>query len=298
MRYPKVFIIILNHNGKDVLPDCLNSVLHSDYPTKEVVVVDNDSTDLSFEKAKKLFDKFHFIKNNRNKGFAAGNNVAIRWALEKMADYVFLLNNDAVIGKDSLKKMIESAEKDARGGIFSPIIYKGKTDQIWFGGGKIDWMRMRTVHVISNKRQEKRAIKNSIFSWHISRTTDYVTGCAMLIKKDVFKKIGLLDEDYFLYYEDADFSYRAKKAGFGLKIVSEAKAYHLEKSSENPNKIYWLVYSGLIFFKKNTPWFWRPWVVFYTLLRKIKNKKKMKNKEKYAVDVKRAFEDFKKEKRA
>lgn len=276
MNYPKVFIIVLNYNGKDVLFECLKSVYRIDYSNLEVVVVDNNSKDGSFESAQASFQKFHFIRNNRNLGFSAGNNVAIRWALEKMADYIFLLNNDAIIKEGALKKMIHSAEKDAVTGIFSPVIYKNEDErEIWFSGGRINWIKMRTEHITSSKK------------------TEYITGCAMLIKKEVFSKIGLFNEDYFLYYEDADFSWRARRAGFGLRIIPEASVYHAEKSSENPSKIYWLVYSGLIFFKKNTPFIWRPWVSFYTFLRKIRNRKGLKNREKYSIDIKKAFEDFK-----
>jgi len=276
MRNPKVFVIVLNYNGKAVLPACLDSLYKLNYDNFEVVVVDNNSSDSSFEEARKRFCKFHFIKNNRNIGFSAGNNVAIRWALEKMADYIFLLNNDALVEKNALKKMIKIAEKNKEEGILSPTIYKGQTKEIWFAGGKINWLKMRTEHNNFNQNPE------------------YITGCAMLIKKDVFKKIGILDEDYFLYYEDADFSWRARKAGFELKVILEASVFHFEKSSENSNKIYWLVYSGLLFFKKNTPWFWRPWIIFYIFLRKINNKRNLKNNKKYAIDIKKAFEDIKK----
>lgn len=278
MQYPKVFVVILNYNGKDILKKCLDSVYKSDYPNKEIVVVDNNSQDNSFIEAKSLFSKFHFIQNNQNIGFAAGNNVAIKWALEKMADYIMLLNNDAFLEKDTLTKLIKEAQKDELVGVLSPIIYKGKNkEKIWFSGGKINWLKMRVEH--------KNNIKN----------TQFITGCAMLIKKDVFKKIGLLDEKFFLYYEDADFSYRAKKAGFKLKVVSDAIVYHLEKSSESLNKIYYLVFSGIIFFRKNANWATRVYIEVYLLARKIKNKyelmKNSENKEK--ILVQKAYNEVK-----
>jgi len=255
MQYPKVFVVILNYNGKDVLKKCLESVYKSDYPNMEIVVVDNNSQDNSFVEARVLFSKFNFIQNNQNIGFAAGNNVAIKWALEKMADYVFLLNNDAFLEKNTLSKLIKEARKDKSFGILSPIIYTGKNKKrIWFSGGNINWLRMKVEH--------KDNIKN----------TQFITGCAMLIKKDVFKKVGLLDERFFLYYEDADFSYRARKSGFKLKIVSDAIVYHFEKSSESLNKIYYLVFSGIIFFRKNANWAIRIYIEAYLLARKIKNK--------------------------
>ena len=86
---PKVFVVILNYNGRDMIKSCLDSVFSSDYSNLEVVFVDNDSTDGSLEFSKNLFPKFHFIKNEKNIGFSAGNNVGIRFALEKMADYIF-----------------------------------------------------------------------------------------------------------------------------------------------------------------------------------------------------------------
>jgi len=252
MKYPKVFVIILNYNGGDVLRKCLDDVYKENYTNKEVIVVDNNSTDGSFDEIKRIFPRFYIIRNSKNIGFAAGNNVAIKLALEKMADYILLLNNDAFLEKDTLEKMVDAAEKNKNCGIFSPVIYDDK-NQIWFSGGKIEWFKMRAVH--------ERDLKK----------TDFVTGCAMFIRKEVFKKIGLLDENFFLYYEDADFSYRAQKAGFGLKIVSEARVFHLEKSSINPDKIYHLVLSGIRFFRKNTHSFMRIYIEAYILFRKIKN---------------------------
>ncbi|EKE21977.1 MAG: hypothetical protein ACD_7C00086G0029 [uncultured bacterium] len=275
MNYPKVFIIILNYNGKNILKNTLESVYKINYPNYQVVVVDNASTDGSFEEARLLFGKFNFIKNNYNAGFAAGNNVAIKWSLEKMADYIFLLNNDAIIEKDTLLTLINEAKKDSDVGILSPIIYKESEKKIWFSGGRINWLKMRNEHVNNIKK------------------TQYITGCAMLIKKEVFKKIGLLDEKFFLYYEDADFSLRATRNKFKLKIVPSAKVFHLERSSENLNKIYYLVFSGILFFRKNSNYPMRAYIEIYLMIRKIKNKYDIlagKNKER-ALLVKKAYDD-------
>jgi GT2 family glycosyltransferase len=113
------------------------------------------------------------------------------------------------------------------------------------------------------------------------------------VKKEVFAKIGLLDEDFFLYYEDADFSVRAKKAGFGLAVVPQCHIRHFEK--ESPvcgNKLYWLVISGLIFFQKNASGLVRHWLTFYFFLRRIKNKKDIKEGKKEAATVQKAYQDF------
>ena len=113
-NFPKVFIIILNYNGQDVIKKCLASVFKNEYADFEVVVVDNNSTDGSLEAAKNNFSKAHFIKNEANLGFSAGNNVGIRFALERMAKYVLLLNNDTEVEKDFLEKLVAVAEEKLR----------------------------------------------------------------------------------------------------------------------------------------------------------------------------------------
>lgn len=285
-NYPKVFIVMLNYNGRDVIKKCLTSIFKIDYPNFEVIVVDNNSTDGSFEIAKGTFSKAIFIKNEENLGFSAGNNIGIKFAIERMAEYVLVLNNDTEVEKDFLEKLVEEGEKDPKTGILSPIIFNGKTKEIWFSGGKIKWLKMKTQH-------EKDTKEKDVYK------TGYITGCAMLIKSNVFKKIGLFDEDFFLYYEDADFCLRAKKARIKNKIVSSSWVYHFENSEEeNKNKVYWLVFSGLLFFRRNTPLLLKPWIYFYTFLRKTKNRLDIfrdKNKD-VARMVRKAYIDFNKAK--
>jgi len=280
---PKVYAIVLNYNGGDNVVECLKSLCKSDYPSLEIVVVDNDSKDGSLETVKNLFQKYPIIKNSANLGFAAGTNVGIRFALEKFADYVFLLNNDATVETDTLSKLVEYAEKNGGSGIVSPLILKEKNGPPWFAGGKILWTKMRAIHV------HYLGQKNAFFS-------HYASGCAMLVNRSVFKKIGLFDEDYFLYYEDADFSLRAKKENFAVSILPSAIAYHKEVSNKNnPAKIYWLVYSALIFFQKNTPGYLRPWTGTYLALRKLKNAYALLfTNDLNAQLVRKAYKDFKK----
>ncbi len=279
--FPKVFIILLNYEGKKYLVEALKSLYSLKYPHFEVVLVDNNSSDGSLEIALSHFPKITFLKNNHNLGFSAGNNVGIKYALERGAQYILLLNNDTQVESDFLSSLVDVMEKDKQIGIGSPIIFKNKTSEIWFSGGKIDWLRMKTIH---KKEKWQKDYYHS----------DFISGCAMLIKTEVFKKIGLLDEDYFLYWEDADFSVRAKKAGYKLVVSPKSKIYHFEKSNNNlDNKIYWLVISGLIFFKKNTPFWLKPWIAVYVLARRIKNRLDIKKpKNKIALIVRKAYYDF------
>jgi GT2 family glycosyltransferase len=278
----KVFVIILNFNGKDSLSDCLRAVFQSDYPNFETIIIDNDSQDGSFEQAKLNFSKASFIKNAKNVGFSKGNNVGIRYALEKFADYVFILNNDAIIQKSTLSELITTAEKYPGAGIISPLILNADNKTIWFAGGIIDWLTMKTLHI------------TSIFS-DKPYFSQYISGCAMLIKKEVFKKIGLFDERFFLYYEDADFSLRTKKAGFNLIINPLIKIKHFEQSTKTTSKNYWLVLSGLLFFKTHATLLYKFWYMFYVPVRKAKNfYKKLFLNSSEVQNVSKAYSDFKK----
>lgn len=281
---PKIFIVIVNYNGLEVLDSCLNSVFSSNYPNIEVVLVDNNSKDGSLEIAKRKYQKSHFIINDSNLGFAKAVNLGIRFSLEKMADYVLLLNSDAVLEKRAISNLIKNSSKDQSIGVLSPLIYDGYGEKIWFSGGKINWKKMKATHSKTAKEQ------------FLLCDTDFLSGCAMFIKKDVFKKIGLFDERFFLYYEDVDFTFRAKKEGFSLCIDRTSTVFHKEISNkENKDKVYWLVLSGLIFFKKNSNLFYRFYYFFYIILRRIKNwinlRKKINTSD---TLIRKAYLDYKK----
>lgn len=280
-QFPKVNIIVLNYNGRDCIKKCLASLFCSPYPNFEVVVVDNNSTDGSLELAKQNFSRATFIKNEQNLGFSAGNNVGIKYSLEKMAEYVLLLNNDTEVEKNCLNQLVKCALANKEVGILSPLIFASEGKEVWFSGGKIDWLRMKTAH--------NRELLGSDFS-----DSDFISGCAMLVRAEVFAKIGLLDEDFFLYWEDADFSVRAKKAGFSLLISANAHVRHFEKSEETKkNKVYWLVLSGLLFFEKNASRWQKFWIFAYVLLRRVKNWNDVrKNKTEINLAVQKAYGDF------
>src|SRR3990167_662366 len=144
-RCKKIFVIILNYNGTSTLRACVESVLRQTHPC-EVIVVDNCSTDGSLEEIKRAFPRLHYMRNSANLGYAAGNNGAIRFALECCADGVLLLNNDAVLAVDALECLARVAEESISGGVFTPIIFAKSTGRLWFSGGMIAWMRMRAIH--------------------------------------------------------------------------------------------------------------------------------------------------------
>ncbi|MFA7319271.1 MAG: glycosyltransferase family 2 protein [Parcubacteria group bacterium] len=277
---PKIFIIILNYNGKDCLGNTLADVFRLEYANFEIVLVDNASQDGSLEEVLNKFSKAIVIRNSQNVGFAAGMNVGIKYALERGAEYVLLLNYDVSVPQNCLSLLVEDMEKDRKIGVGSPLIFE-KSGAVWFSGGRINWWRMRADQ-LTEKLQENYFL------------SDYISGCAMLIRASVFHSAGLLDERYFLYYEDTDFSFAARTAGYKLLVSAKSQIMHLEKSRESGSqKVYWLVLSALIFFKKNTPLYLKPYTSVFLGVRRFKNWLEVRfYKNDMAGVVQKAYQDF------
>ncbi len=223
----KISIVILTYNNEETIDSLLSSlvVLKSEF---EVIVVDNNSTDKTLAEVKK-YNFVDLIENKKNLGFSAGNNVGIRYALQKGADVVFLFNPDTIVPKDFLKNFNKSTkllfDKESVG-IVGPKIYDEK-GKIWSIGGKLDKKRYSTYLVGYGKDdQHSRGLTSNI---------NYVSGTGVFIKRGVFEKIGFLKEDYFLYYEDVDFCLRAIKAGFRLVVDKNISIIHKASSSVGEN---------------------------------------------------------------
>lgn len=231
MKKKKIFALTLNFNNSDVTLNFLNSLktLNTEGLELAVVIIDNSTKEKIRIKESDFSDlNLKIIDPLKNTGFAGGNNIAIKNALQNGADYLLIINNDVVVEKNLLVELIKTADADAKIGMVAPKIYFAKGFEfhkdrykskdlgkvLWYAGGKIDWQNMlcshRGVDEVDKGQYEK------------TEETEFTTGCCMLVKKEVFQKIGFFDEKYFLYFEDADLSQRANKAGF--KIVYQPKA--------------------------------------------------------------------------
>lgn len=250
--FPKVFIIILNWNNWPDTLECLESLKNNDYPNYQVVIIDNGSR----EKPTVPDSKVKIIYNKENLGFSGGNNIGIKYALEKGADYILLLNNDTIVAKDFLSEMIKVTEKDKKIGMIGPKIYfYGDKNRIWFAGGQVNWLY--------NQGQMRGYNKIDKGQYDSPEETDYITGCCLLIKKKVIEKIGLMSKDYFLYYEDTDWSLKVQQAGFKCLFVPRAKIWHKGSKSSlegSPSYIYYHIRNGLILAQRYAPWYIKPLV--------------------------------------
>lgn len=225
---PKVAIVILNWNNGAVTVECLRSLEQVSYGNFFTIVLDNGSTDDSVEVIQRAYPGLSIIRNGKNMGFAGGNNPGICQALEQGADYVLLLNNDTEVAPDFLDQLVSTVNANPKTGIASAkIYYFSEPDRLWFAGGKVDYWTGSTLHMGDLEKDEGQ--------YDQVADTDFVSGCAMLIKRDVIEKIGLLYEPFFLYYEDSDFCSRAKRASYRIILAPKAKVWH--KVSSTTGKI-------------------------------------------------------------
>lgn len=280
--HPLVGIVVLNFNGRDCLLDCLRSLDSLTYREKFVVVVDNGSEDGSMALASAEFPEHTYIFNKINKGFASGMNVGLAAAYARGAEWLWVFNNDAVAERDALDILIGEALRHEDVGLLSPAIVDAVTGKLWFGKGRIDSFRMRVTHEAPSEKEWQQE----------SYQSEFLTGCALLIRRSLMAQVGSFDERFFLYYEDADLSVRAHAALFQCLVVPRAVVRHTEQSRENPRKLYFLVLSGLLFFAKHGNGWQRPYFSVYATIRRIKNRIDGVFGRKNATIVRQAYHTF------
>ncbi|MBP7901751.1 MAG: glycosyltransferase family 2 protein [Spirochaetes bacterium] len=268
MMTKRVSVVLLNYNGHSETIPCIESLFKSVYPIEEIVIVDNNSTDNSIEyltawlggksdyiykfdneclpleekpvsycmyensaremnmirknEARKLSSDITIIKNYANDGFSAGNNVGIKYLLKRKSEFIWLLNNDTVITCNSLYQMIKLYESSSnrRTIIGSCLYYNDRRNEIQaYGGGRVNFLTGKS------------------YSLKTPGNVDYITGASLLIPSFGFSEIGYLDEKYFMYWEDTDFSVRAKKIKWDIKVAGNSIVYHKHNvSTERENQ--------------------------------------------------------------
>jgi len=244
---PRVMLIVLNWNGLADTLECLDSLMHLDYPAYEVVVVDNGSTDGSVEVISDRFPGVTLIENNENLGYAEGNNRGISYALKAGADYVLVLNNDTVLCQDLLTHLVRVAEADSRVGAVGPkIYYHMQPHRIWFAGGMIDWQRGFTVNL--------GADEDDAGQFEEVKSVDFLAGCALLIRRETWEDVGPFDSRYFMYWEETDWCTRVRRAGYDLLFVPQAKMWHKVSTiaqSQSSRVLYYMTRNRFFFFYKH-----------------------------------------------
>lgn len=227
-QYPALWIVVLNWNQKEVTAACLNSLAASNVKRQfRVVMVDNGSTDGSPDYFRENFPWVEVLVNSTNLGFTGGNNIGIHYALARGATLILLLNNDTEVSTDCIEQLLLAVTTHPEYALFCPkIYYYDDPQRLWYGGGDIRLDRpLGAIH---------RGMK-MLDSHQYDEETEitFVTGCAFLIRCEVIKSIGLLDEDLFIYCEDLDWCVRARRAGYRSLFVPHARLWHKVSQTYN-----------------------------------------------------------------
>lgn len=245
---PRISVVILNWNGRDDTIRCLSSLVGLTYRNHEVIVVDNGSNDDSVAAVRASFPSVHIIETGKNLGYAGGNNVGIRWALACGAEYILILNNDTVVDPGLLGALVRASTTLPAPSIIGAAIYfMDQPEQLWYRGGRWD------SDACSFRHEGYGQPLNPDIA--VIREVDYVTGCALFAPRQVFETIGGFNEDYFLTYEETDFCYRAREAGYLCVVTTEARLWHAVSASfggaDAPLMRYFMARNGLLWARRH-----------------------------------------------
>ncbi|MCC5938450.1 MAG: glycosyltransferase family 2 protein [Lunatimonas sp.] len=222
--FPSVALVVVNWNTYGYTKNCLDQAAKLDYPNFEVILVDNGSSDGSGDRIQAEYPHITFLSNDRNLGFTGGNNRGIDVALERGFSYIFLLNNDTYFDPGFLDPLVSHMEMHPGTGAVQPLIYESNGAKgVWHAGGVFNRFTGKTSSI-------KRTV-----DLQSPYPSQWLTGCAFLVRSTVVRQIGTLRDAYFAYFEDVDWSFRIKHAGYTLEIVPQAVLHH-EVSASTKSK--------------------------------------------------------------
>ena len=242
----RVAIVLLNWNNTEDTLACIESLGKLSYQDFQIVVVDNGSKASEYTALKAGCTDEVILRQKQNLGFAGGCNVGMLWALQNGFEYVWLLNNDTVVPPESLHELVQAMRTDPGIGIAGGFMYYYHDPQrIHMAGGFIDSKSRRGGMVGVDELD--------IGQFEGVRDVDYVSGGMSLVRSDAIRTVGLLDERFFIYYEDTDWGVRMRKEGWRVVSTSAAKAFHKDKASSGKKKPYFIQHGYFMFLYKNFP---------------------------------------------
>jgi GT2 family glycosyltransferase len=217
---PSVWAVILNWCDEARTAGCLRSLLASDYPALEILLVDNGSPDGSGERLHRAFPQLPFLQTGSNLGYTGGNNRGIRHAIAAGAEFVLVLNNDTVVEPDCVSHLVGAARgAPAVGAVGAKILYTAAPERIWYAGGEVSLARALGNHTLQGERDAPGPQKGV-------EEVSFVTGCCLLLPTPVVEAMGGFEEDFFAYVEDLELSLRLRSAGYRLLYQPLARLYH------------------------------------------------------------------------
>lgn len=228
MKYKFLILIINYKNWQDTL-ECIKSITSNNISIEQILVIENNSCNDSFNRIKSAFKDINILKTEKNLGFTGGNNIGLKYALENNFEYVILLNNDTIIGNiDSINKLIQKMDENPDISLGTGrIFYYPQKDVIWYDGGKLVRWRGLAIHYNYGKNIKNINLDND------DKEVDFISGCYLCIRLKDFNKLGFLNENFFLYLDDVEYSARAIKSKLKLKYFPESVIYHKANGENN-----------------------------------------------------------------
>ncbi|WP_114969827.1 glycosyltransferase family 2 protein [Rhodoferax ferrireducens] len=237
----QVDVVVLNWNGWEDTIVCLASLQQQDYPSFNLIVVDNGSTDGSVDQIMKAMPMVELLQTGANLGFGGGCNVGIRHALARGADYVWLINSDAIVDTHALSALVRVADQNLALGSVGSILYEVDTVdrvQLW-GGGRVQLWSGQSRHQLA------------------PGPLDFISGASVLLRCSAIKEVGLFDQTaFFMYWEDTDLAFRLRKAGWTLAVADDSKVWHKQSASlgkRSPLLDEYFTQSGVRFLMRHAP---------------------------------------------
>lgn len=222
----KVGVILLNWNGKGLTIPCIKSLLTGSFKPDKIYVLDNASEDGSADEIEQSFPRIEIIRSLKNLGFAAGNNVAAKKALEEEFDYIWILNNDTIVGENCLKILYQTMESNTNiAASTGKILYDNPNNMIWYAGASFNNWTFRSKH--------RGRLEIDTGQYDTEADVPFISGCSMFLRKEAWIEIGQFDERFFAYSEDLDWCIRVRKKGLKLRYIPKAIIYHKVSASFN-----------------------------------------------------------------
>lgn len=245
--HPFVGAIILSHNGVELTLECLDSLYRQDYPLLDVIIVDNDSQDNTVEAVRERAPQAQVIETHANLGYASGNNLGIQAALERGMDLCFLVNNDTRLFPSCVSDLVKVFENHPSAGVAGPMVHTwDDAGVISSAGGVIDWRYATAINAGAGEVDHAQ---------YPAREVDFINGCGIMASREAIQKAGMLDPNYFMYWEETDWSRRIYKSGFKVLFEPKARMQHkatLRDDELSPTTIYYLTRNRLLFFYRHT----------------------------------------------
>jgi GT2 family glycosyltransferase len=248
-RQPRIVAVILNWNGRQVLQPALESLLVQDWAPEHVIVVDNDSSDESPAMVSRIFPQVQLLCSSQNLGYAGGCNAGISEAAKYQPDFVLLLNNDVLLTQGLVGQLVREAQSDSRIGVLAPSVRRVDRPSMLDSA----YGRIRFHHVIADRLGES-APADSAFAE--AKDVDCVFGAVLLVRLEVFSRAGGFDEDFWMFLEEVEFCFRARKAGFRIRYFPAAQALHhsghsTDRSGISHLRTYLVRRNSVLFMKKH-----------------------------------------------